>query len=104
MAFVAVETAAVGDNLQTFISRQEGFSLKENIQNAMRGIPSMDRMLSMPLIKKYEAEIGRDSVKFVISGVLDDQRAKILKNPDTAFDIERIEAEAEKRLKQTVCC
>ena len=77
--------------------------MKENIQNAMRGIPSMDRMLSMPLIKKYEAQIGRDSVKFVISDVLDDLRAKILKKPDTAFDIERIEAEAEKRLKQRAC-
>lgn len=65
----------------------------------MRKIPSMDRMLSMPWIGKYEAEIGRDSVKFIISGVLEDQRVKILNDPDTAFDTEKIASEAEKRLK-----
>ena len=55
--------------------------MKDKIQNAMRNIPSMDKMLSMPWIGRYEAEIGRGSVKSVISGVLDDQRAKILKDP-----------------------
>ena len=73
--------------------------MKEKIQNAMRNIPSMDRMLLMPWTKKYEAEIGRDSVKSIISGVLDDQREKILKDPDVAFDTEKIASEAEKRLK-----
>jgi len=73
--------------------------LKEKIQNAMRNIPSMDRLLSMPWIGKYETEIGRDSVKSIISGVLDDQREKIFKDPDVAFDTEKIAAEAEKRLK-----
>ncbi len=77
--------------------------MKDKIQNAMRNIPSMDKMLSMPWIGRYEAEIGRGSVKSVISGVLDDQRAKILKDPDTAFDIEKISAEAEKRLKRRAC-
>ncbi|MDD4160032.1 MAG: L-seryl-tRNA(Sec) selenium transferase [Synergistaceae bacterium] len=73
--------------------------MREKIQNVMRNIPSMDKMLSMPWIGKYEAEIGRDSVKSVISEVLDDQRKKILKDPDTAFDTEKVAAEAEKRLK-----
>lgn len=70
--------------------------MKEKIQNAMRNIPSMDKILSMPWIGKYEAEIGRDSVKSVISGVLDDQREKIFKDPDVAFDTGKIAAEAEK--------
>ena len=73
--------------------------MNDKIQNAMRNIPSMDKILSMPWIGRYEAEIGRDPVKSVISGVLDDQRAKILKDPDTAFDSDKIAAEAEKRLK-----
>ena len=73
--------------------------MKEKIQNAMRNIPSMDRMLLMPWTKKYEAEIGRDSVKSIISGVLDDQREKILKDPEVPFDTEKIASEAEKRLK-----
>gem|GEM_PF-6059151 len=37
--------------------------MKEKIQNAMRNIPSMDRLLSMPWIGKYETEIGRDYSK-----------------------------------------
>ncbi len=73
--------------------------MKEKIQNAMRNIPSMDRMLLMPWTKKYEAEIGRDSVKSIISGVLDDQREKILKDPEVPFDTEKIASEAEKRVK-----
>ncbi|MDD4431457.1 MAG: L-seryl-tRNA(Sec) selenium transferase [Bacteroidales bacterium] len=73
--------------------------MKEKIQNAMRNIPSMDRLLSMHSIGQYEPEIGRDALKSIISGVLDDQREKIFKDPDAAFDTEKIAAEAEKRLK-----
>ncbi|NLD05423.1 MAG: L-seryl-tRNA(Sec) selenium transferase [Synergistaceae bacterium] len=65
----------------------------------MRNIPSMNSILSMPWIGKYETEIGRDSVKSIISVVLDEQREKILNDPDVAFDTEKITAEAEKRLK-----
>ena len=77
--------------------------MKENIQNAMRGIPSMDRMLSMPWIERYQSEIGRGSVKAIISEVLDDHRKKILEDPDSVFGIEGICAEAEKRLKARAC-
>lgn len=73
--------------------------MKENIQDAMRSIPSMDKMLSMPWVSQYQAEIGRESVKFIISEVLEDQRKKIFENPSSVFDIEEISFEAEKRLK-----
>lgn len=72
--------------------------MKENIQNAMRSIPSMDKMLSMPWVSRYQAEIGRESVKSIISEVLEDQRKKILENPNSVFDIGEISLEAEKRL------
>lgn len=77
--------------------------MKEKIQNAMRNIPPMNSILSMPWIEKYEAEIGRDSVKSIISEVFDDQREEILNDPDVAFDTKMIIAEAEKRLKGRAC-
>ncbi len=74
--------------------------MKDKIQNAMRNIPSMDKMLSMPWIGKYEGKIGRDSVKSVISGVFDDQRAKIFNDPDAVFDRDSVAAEVERQLKK----
>lgn len=67
--------------------------MKENIQNAMRKIPAMNSLLLLPWIESYETEIGKDTVKAVITSVLDKQRAKIVQNPDTAFDAASIERE-----------
>lgn len=72
--------------------------MKEEVQNALRNIPSMDKLLLMPWVEKYEAEIGRDSVKAIISDVLAVQRKKIQENPDTAFNTESIAREAQKQL------
>ncbi len=76
--------------------------MKENVQNAMRKIPSMDKLLSLPSIEEYESEIGHDSVKAVISGVLSEQRRKIQENPDTAFDADSIAREAMKQLERKI--
>jgi len=73
--------------------------LQEEIQNAMRRIPPMGRLLSMPRLGAYSAEIGQEAVKSIISDVLAEQRAKITKDPDTAFDDESIVREAEARLR-----
>ena len=51
-----------------------GFSLKEEIQNAMRRIPSMDKLLSQTWIAEYESEIGRETVKAIISAILAEYR------------------------------
>ena len=72
--------------------------MKEEIQNAKRRIPSKDRLLAQPWVSAYEAEIGREAVKSVISDLLAAQRAKILANPDAAFDAESIAREAKKRI------
>ena len=73
--------------------------MQENVQNAMRKIPQMDKLLSLPWISEYESEIGRDSVKAVISGVLEAMRIKIKEKPDTAFDADSIAYEIRKQLK-----
>jgi len=73
--------------------------LQENVQNAMRKIPQMDKLLSLQWINGFEAEIGRDSVKAVISDVLEEQRKKIKLNPDTAFDADSIANEIREQLK-----
>lgn len=80
--------------------------MKEQIQNAMRRIPAMNTLLSMPWVAGYEAEIGRDTVKSVISSVLDEQRKKIVRDPDTAFDADTVvrsaRAELEKKAHSTL--
>lgn len=80
--------------------------MDEQMQSAMRRIPAMNTLLSQPWVAGYEAEIGRETVKAVISGVLDDQRKKITKNPDTAFDAETVaraaRAELEKKARSTL--
>lgn len=80
--------------------------MKEQVQNAMRRIPSMNTLLSLPWVAAYEAEIGRDTVKAVISGVLDEQRKKITLDPDTAFDADTVartaRAELEKKARSTL--
>lgn len=65
----------------------------------MRKIPSMNKLLSMEWIAEYESEIGHESVKAVISDVLAEQRTKIQRNPDAAFDADSIMRDAEKRLR-----
>ena len=75
-----------------------GFSLKEEIQNAMRRIPSMDKLLSQTWIAEYESEIGRETVKAIISAILAEYRKKIQDKPDLAFDTDSIIREAKKRI------
>lgn len=72
----------------------------------MRRIPAMNTLLSQPWAAAYEAEIGRETVKTIISNVLDEQREKIIKNPDTAFDSDTVaraaRAELEKKARSTL--
>ena len=69
-----------------------------NIQKIMRNIPSMDKLLALPWVAAYEEKLGRETVKLLLTGLLAAQRAKILKNPDTAFDFESIESDARRLL------
>lgn len=70
------------------------------IQKIMRNIPSMDKLLSLPWIPEYEKKLGRETLKFLISGLLAEQRARIIKDPDTAFDANTIEADAKRLLSR----
>jgi len=74
--------------------------VQEKIQSAMRKIPAMNSLLELPWIAEYEAETGRETVKAVIASVLDKQREKIIKNPDTAFDANSIAEKARNELKK----
>ncbi|MEG1799648.1 MAG: L-seryl-tRNA(Sec) selenium transferase, partial [Synergistaceae bacterium] len=74
--------------------------MKEEIRSVMRKIPSMDKLLSQPWISEYEKEIGRETVKSIISGVLAEFRGKIQQKPDFAFDSDSIAREAQKRIKE----
>ena len=69
-----------------------------NIQKIMRNIPSMDKLLALPWVAAYEEKLGRETVKLLLTGLLASQRAKILKDPDTAFDFESIESDARRLL------
>ncbi|MDO5115262.1 MAG: L-seryl-tRNA(Sec) selenium transferase [Synergistaceae bacterium] len=70
------------------------------IQTVMRKIPSMDRLLALPWVAEYEEKLGRETVKFLLSEMLAALRAKIIKDADTAFDAETIEAEARALLQR----
>ena len=72
--------------------------MKDQIQNAMRKIPSMDKLLSQPWVAGFEAELGRETAKSIIADVLARQRARIVKDPDTAFDADSIARAAKKEL------
>lgn len=74
--------------------------MKDQIQNAMRRIPSMDKLLNLPWVAAYEAEIGRDAIKAIIGDLLRVQREKIQAKPDSAFDAESIAREAKKRIAE----
>ena len=69
-----------------------------NIQKIMRNIPSMDKLLALPWIDGYEKKLGRETVKLLLTELLAAQRARILKDPDTAFDFESIENDARRLL------
>ncbi|MDO4561242.1 MAG: L-seryl-tRNA(Sec) selenium transferase [bacterium] len=71
-----------------------------NIQKIMRNIPSMDKLLALPWIAGYEEKLGRETVKLLLTELLAAQRAKILKDPDTAFDFESIENDARRLLEK----
>lgn len=64
--------------------------MREKIENSMKKIPAMNKLLDLPSVACYEAGLGRSTVKAVVTGVLDCQRAEIMKNPDTAFDADSI--------------
>ena len=72
--------------------------MQEQIQSAMRKIPSMDKLLAQPWVAGFESELGRETVKSIIAEVLAKQREKILKDPDTAFDADSIARAAKKVL------
>ena len=74
--------------------------MKEQIQNAMRKIPSMDKLLNLPWVAAYESEIGRDALKAIIGDLLREQREKIQAKPDAAFDTDSIAREAKKRIAE----
>ena len=68
------------------------------IQKIMRNIPSMDKLLALPWIAEFEERLGRETVKALLSDLLAAQRAKIIKNRDTAFDANTIAADARRLL------
>lgn len=70
------------------------------LQQIMRQIPSMDRLLSLPWVAEYEKRIGRETIKSLISDLLARQREKIIKDPDTAFDAETIAEDARRLIKK----
>ena len=72
--------------------------MSEQIQNAMRRIPSMDKILSLPWISEFEQEIGRDAVKAIISALLSEYRKNIIQDNDMAFDADSIAKEARNML------
>lgn len=72
--------------------------MKQDIQSVMRKLPSMDKLLALPWISEFEGKIGRDTVKALLTDLLAEQRAKILKDTDTAFDFDTISADAKNLL------
>nr|MCR5335263.1 L-seryl-tRNA(Sec) selenium transferase [Synergistes sp.] len=70
------------------------------LQQIMKQIPSMDRLLSLPWVAEYEKKIGRETVKSLITRLLADQREKIKKDPDTAFDADTIAEDARRLIKK----
>ena len=60
----------------------------------------MDKLLNLPWVAAYEAEIGRDAIKAIIGDLLRVQREKIQAKPDSAFDAESIAREAKKRIAE----
>ena len=70
------------------------------LQQIMRQIPSMDRLLALPWVAEYEKKLGRETVKSLLSELLSRQRAEIVKNSDTAFDAGTIAEDARKLMKK----
>ena len=73
--------------------------MKQDIQSIMRKIPSMDKLLALPWVAAFEEKLGRETVKILLTDLLAEQRAKILKDAETAFDFETIAADAKKLLE-----
>lgn len=68
------------------------------LQKIMRTIPSMDKLLAIPQIAEFEERLGRETVKALLSELLAAQRAKIIKDRDTAFDANTVAADARRML------
>lgn len=73
--------------------------MKEEVQNAMRRIPAVDKLLVFPWVAKYEAEIGRETVKAVITEVLNTYRKRIKEKHDIAFNQESVVRDVKKLLE-----
>lgn len=76
--------------------------MDEETKEALRKIPSMDKLLDTDWAADGEAHLGRSAVKSIISEVLDRKRREILKKPDLAFDGDRIAAEAKSEIDKKV--
>lgn len=70
------------------------------LQQIMRQIPSMDRLLSLPWVAEYEKRIGRETIKSLMSDMLARQREVIMKDTDTAFDADTIAEDARRLIKK----
>ena len=70
------------------------------IQKIMRNIPSMDKLLALPQIAEFEEKLGRETLKALLTDLLAAQRAKIIKNRDTAFDANTVAADAKRLLSR----
>ena len=74
--------------------------MNNEVQNAMRKIPPMDKLLLLPWVEIYETQIGRDAVKDTISDVLSELRQRIQENPETAFDFDSIARASERTVSE----
>ena len=74
--------------------------MSKDIQKIMRHIPTMDKLISLPEIAAFQEPLGRDTVKILLTGLLDALRAEIIKDPDTAFDFDTIVRDAVKLLSK----
>ncbi|MEG1501854.1 MAG: L-seryl-tRNA(Sec) selenium transferase [Synergistaceae bacterium] len=64
--------------------------MKTHIQEEMRKIPSMDKILSLPWITQFEESLGRDTVKGSISVLLNAEKESVIKDLDKHVNLEEI--------------
>lgn len=60
----------------------------------------MDKLLANPWAAEYEQKLGRETVKQLVGKLLAELRAKLIKNPETAFSSETIERDAKNLLEK----
>ncbi len=74
--------------------------MDNEIQKIMRNIPSMDRLLKDPRVARYDEKLGHETVKALLSELLADRRAKIIRDRDTSFDAATVAADARRLLDE----